>query len=390
LLIGTSILPANAQPTDGMPADRYVGSIRFGVLNGGIILGKALMNGFPDTLNFIFDTGCGGVSLDSATADHYHLIPKQNTNYIRGIAGKCHQKLLEGMSLSLGSIKLDSLTMQVSDYDMLSSVYGEKIDGILGYSFLWGFLVRIDYDSARMDVYTKGDVKYPKGGFLLHPRLYGLPMLEGRVADARDFRSRFYFDTGAGLCLLFSSEFTADSAIFSPKRKKPVRTQGAGLGGKTDLQLTTLKTFSIGPFHFRQIPTYIFDDAYDVTSYPQLGGLIGNDLLRRFNLIVNYARSEIYILPNASYDSPFDYSYSGLTIGLVQGRVLVIGVMPGSPAEKAGLREGDMILEINGDGRQDIQTYQNLLRTIGPKVKVLVKRSNGENALVAVKISSIL
>ena len=144
-----------------MPADRYVGSIRFGVLNGGIILGKALMNGFPDTLNFIFDTGCGGVSLDSATADHYHLVPMQNTNFIRGIAGKCHQKLLEGMSLSLGSIKLDSLTMQVSDYDMLSSVYGEKIDGILGYSFFSRYLVRIDYDSARMDVYTKGDVKYP-------------------------------------------------------------------------------------------------------------------------------------------------------------------------------------------------------------------------------------
>ena len=389
LLVGTFLQPANAQQ-NGMPASRYLTTIRFGVLNGGIILGKALLNGFPDSLNFIFDTGCGGVSLDSATAEHYHLAPETNLNYIRGIAGKCHQKLLQGMTLSVAGIKLDSLTMQVSDYDILSSVYGEKIDGILGYSFFSRYLVYIDYDSAKMDVYTKGPVRYPRGGFLLHPRLYGLPMMEGRITDARDIRSRFYFDTGAGLCLLFSSEFTADSVVFGPKRKKPFRTQGAGLGGKTDMQLTTLKTFSIGPFHFKQIPTYIFDDSYDVTSYPQLGGLIGNDLLRRFNLIVNYARSEIYILPNASYDSPFDYSYSGLTIGLVQGRVLIIGVMPGSPAEKAGLREGDMILEVNGDGNQNIQTYQNLLRTIGPKVKVLVRRSNGENALVAVKISSIL
>jgi hypothetical protein len=390
LLIEASLLPANAQPADGMPASRYLGTIRFGVLNGGIILGKALLKGFPDSLNFIFDTGCGGVSLDSATAEHYHLIPLTNVNYIRGIAGKCHQKLLQGMSLSVAGIELDSLTVQVSDYEILSSVYGEKIDGILGFTFFSRYLVFINYDSSKMDVYTKGPVKYPRGGFLLHPRLYGLPMLEGRLADARDIRSRFYFDTGAGLCLLFSSEFTADSAVFGPKRKKPFHTQGAGLGGKTDMTLTTLRTFSLGPFHFRQIPTYIFNDSYDVTSYPQLGGLIGNDLLRRFNLIVNYARSEIYILPNASYNSPFDYSYSGLSIGLIDGRILVTDVMPESPAEKAGLREGDMILEVDGDDRQNIQIYQNLLRTIGPKVKMLIRRTNGETAKIEVKIDSIL
>jgi C-terminal processing protease CtpA/Prc len=64
--------------------------------------------------------------------------------------------------------------------------------------------------------------------------------------------------------------------------------------------------------------------------------------------------------------------------------------MPESPAERAGLHEGDMILEIDGDDRQNIQVYQNLLRTIGPKVKILVKRTNGETAKVEVKIDSIL
>src|SRR5580692_1510125 len=114
LLVGASLQPANAQHNNGMPESRYLGTVRFGVLNGGIILGKALLKGFPDSLNFIFDTGCGGVSLDSATAEHYHLVPETNTNYIRGIAGKCHQKLLQGMTLSGAGIKLDSVTMQVS------------------------------------------------------------------------------------------------------------------------------------------------------------------------------------------------------------------------------------------------------------------------------------
>jgi hypothetical protein len=341
-----------AQDDNGLPQDRYLTSFRFRVLNGGIVLGKVKVNDFPDSLNFIFDTGCGGASLDSLTALHYHLTPRLSPNYIRGIAGRCQQRLLEGMKLSVGSITLDSLTMQVNDYDILSSVYGEKIDGIIGYSFFARYLVWIDYDSNKMDIYTRGPVKYPS--------------------------------------LLFSSEFTSDSAVFKPRRKKPVLAQGAGLGGKTNMQLTILKNFSLGPFRFHQVPTYIFDDSYDVTSYPQLGGLIGNDLLRRFNLIVNYAKSEIYIIPNSNYRQPFDYSYSGAFIALLDGKVIVTAVMPNSPADLAGLREGDMILEINGDKNPDVQTYQNLLKTRGPKVRVRVRRSNGEDAMVAVKVSSIL
>lgn len=390
-LIGVSSLrPATAQDNDFLPADRYLASLRFNILNGGIIVARVRLDSFPDSLNFIFDTGCGGASLDSATAVRLGLRPRQSAFLIKGIAGTCPQRLLDSCRLTVGGYTVDSLTLHVVDYDILSSIYGEKIDGIIGYSFFSRYLVRIDYDNERMDIYTKGPVRYPAGGFLLRPRLYGLPMLEGHLNDARVVKGRFYFDTGAGLCLLFSSNFTADSAIFSPKRKKPVRTQAAGLGGKADMQLTTLRTFSLGPFQFRQIPTYIFDDAYDVTSYPQLGGLIGNDLLRRFNLILNYSHSEIYILPNNYYHQPFDYSYNGVSIALIDGKVMVTDVMEDSPAERAGLKEGDTILEINGDKQQNIQVYQNLLRTMGPKVKVLVRRPTGEMALCALKVGSIL
>lgn len=360
------------------------------VLNGGIVVGKVRLDSFPDSLNFIFDTGCGGISLDSTTASRFGLKPQVSSQFIRGIGGELPQRLVQGQRLSIGGVALDSLTMQVNDYDLLSSVYGVKVDGIAGYGFYSRYVVKVDYDSSKMYIYTRGPVRYPKGGYLLHPRLFGLPMLEGRLADARDISDRFYFDTGAGLCLLFSSSFTSDSAVFSPKRKKPLPSQGAGLGGKADMQLTTLKNFSLGPFHFHKIPTYIFNDDYDVTSYPQLGGLIGNDLLRRFNLIINYAHSEIYILPNSNYYQPFDYSYTGVYIGLFDGKVEVTDVMPGSPAEKAGLKEGDVILMINGNGKQDVQEYQNLLRTIGPKVKVLVRHANGDLALLEMKVCSIL
>ena len=373
-----------------LPADRHQGCVHFRVLNGGIILGKIKVGDFPDSLNFIFDTGCGGLSLDSSTAARLKLTTRSSPNFVRGIAGKRPEELVDGVSLHFGGVDIDSVTMQVSNYEILTSVYGEQIDGIVGYGFFSRFLVTVDYDSSRIDIFSKGPVRYPRGGYLLRPRLVGLPMTEGRLHDARDINSRFYFDTGAGLCLLFSSNFTADSAVFGPKRKRPVRAEGAGLGGKKEMQLTTLRNFSIGPFHFRQVPTYVFDDSYDVTNYPELGGLIGNDLLRRFNLIVNYARSEIYLIPNGGFTQPFDYSYSGVTIALIRGKIIVTDVMKDSPADKAGFREGDVVLEVNGDTCQDVQVYQGLLRTIGPRVKVLVRREEGDMAQFSLKVRSIL
>jgi hypothetical protein len=395
LLLIWNAHPAFAQddesdPRSLLPADRFLGSMRFRTLNGGIILGRVLLGDFPDSLNFIFDTGCGGISLDSTTAQRLKLSPQPSSQVVRGIAGERQEQLLGGIRLQVGKVVMDSVNMQVNSYDILTSVYGEQIDGIMGYGFFSHYLVCVDYDSSRIDIYSKGPIHYPKGGYLLRPKLVGLPMLEGRLSDARDINSRFYFDTGAGLCLLFSSNFTSDSAIFGPKKKRPVRTEGAGLGGKKEMQLTTLKTFSIGPFRFRQIPTYVFDDSYDVTNYPQLGGLIGNDLLRRFNLILNYARSEIYLVPNGSYDQPFDYSYNGITIAMVGGKIVVTDVMKDSPAEKAGFREGDVVLEVNGDAGQDMQAYQNLLRTIGPRVRVRVLRGEGEVADLSLKVKSIL
>ena len=45
----------------------------------------------------------------------------------------------------------------------------------------------------------------------------------------------------------------------------------------------------------------VYKDDFNVTSYPFIGGLIGNDLLRRFNMIINYPKKEIHLLPNKSF-----------------------------------------------------------------------------------------
>lgn len=378
----------NGQEEFVPPPAKLLTTFPFRTFTGGVMLVKVKVGNYPDTLNFILDTGSGGISLDSLTCLRLNIQSQQSDRTIRGIAGIRTVRFVYNQKLHLPNLTLDSLNFHVNDYEILTSAYGEQIDGIMGYSFLSRFIVKIDYDSAKIYVYSKGSMKYPRGGFLLRPILSTIPIQTARLGDERNVNSRFYFDTGAGLCLLLSNDFVEDSAFINKKRR-PVNTQGEGLGGKMEMKLTTIKEFKLGPYRFKKVPTYIFEDAYNVTAYPYLGGLIGNDILRRFNVILNYDRRDIYLIPNSHFRDPFDYSYTGLGIYKIDGEVRVIDIMKDSPAERAGFQPGDIILAMNNTFSKNVQMYKNQMQNVGERLKVLVLRDEGP-IILTLRVGSIL
>ena len=378
---------SGAQEKFVQPASKLITSFPFTTFTGGVMLIRARLGDFPDTLNFVLDTGSGGISLDSLTCLRLNLKPQPSDKTILGIAGIRQVKFIYNQTLNLPGLSVDSLDFHINDYDILTSVYGDKIDGIIGYSFFARYIVKIDYDSMKVYVYSRGNYRYPRGGFLIRPIIASLPIVSAGVKDARDVNARFYFDTGAGLCSLLSTDFASDSNILD-SRRKTFYTQAQGLGGKANMQLTTVKEVRLGPYRFRNVPTYIFEDQYNVTSYPNLGGLVGNDILRRFNVILNYEHRIIYLTPNSHYRDLFDYSYTGLGIYWVNDEVRVGDVMKDSPAEKAGLKEDDVVVAVSNNFSNNIQTYKTLLQNAGEKVKMIVRR-NGQLQQVTLVVKSI-
>ena len=358
------------------------------MLSGGIIIIHVRLGNFPDTLNFILDTGSGGVSLDSMTVNYFHLPVTPSERRLRGIGSIRKISYVINQTLHLPGLDVEHLDIHINNYELLTSVYGLKIDGIVGFSFLRRYIVKINYDNNMVEVWNPGTIKYPRRGYLLRPVINGIPVFHASVADGNISLSNFYFDTGAGLCLLMSEDFERDSSILQ-KGKKIILTQAEGLGGKTPMKLTTVKEIRIGKYKFKKVPAHIFKDEYNVTAYPSLGGLIGNDILRRFNLVINYGEGEIHLKPNTHFKETFDYSYTGLGIYYVEGQCIIEDVLEKSPGEKAGLMPGDVILGINNNIRSNIQTYKSLLQNTGGKLKILISR-NGELIEKQLKVSTIL
>lgn len=390
-IVCMSLIPEmklEAQEEFVQPPSQYITSFPFSQLTGGIIILHAKFGEFPDTLNFILDTGSSGISLDSTTVEYLQLKPVASERTIRGIAGIRKVSFLYNQRLTFQGLRIDSLNFHINNYEILTAVYGERIDGIIGYAVLSRYIVKLDYDSMRISFHTKGTIRYPRGGYLLKPVINQLPAQPLTVRDENTIHSRFIYDMGAGVCMIFSKDFVDDSNFLDKNKKRWVK-EGEGLGGKIDMELMVIREVKIGPYRFRKVPVFIFDDVNNITSYPYMGGLIGNDILRRFNVILNYEKGDFHITPNSHFSDLFDYSYSGVELYLINGQILIGDVAKGSPAEVAGLKEGDEVLAINKDFSQNLNRYKIAMQTPNEKVKIIYRRDNVINE-IEFRVKSIL
>ncbi len=353
----------------------YLDSIPFVQFTGGVIVFEAKIGYNKTALRFILDTGSGGASIDSATAVELNLKLVPTDTIINGIAGSHKVSYIFNQKFTTGNLVTDSMNFYVNDYSILSSVYGNKIDGIIGYNFLSRYIFNINFDSSKIFVYSKGKYAYERGGTMLNPVFTKLMYYKIALKDKSKATENVYLDTGAGLSVLLTETFIKDNGLLLSKRK-PLVTQVQGLGGKKKMRLTVIRKIKVGPYSFRQVPVNLYTDDEQVINYPHVVGLLGNDIMRRFNITLNYAAKEMHIIPNKSFTDDFDYAYTGLSMYSYEGKIIIDDIIENSPAAKANLNNGDEVIGVGSNLSGDIRAYEKLLQKAKESIKIIIKRKD--------------
>lgn len=106
-----------------------------------------------------------------------------------------------------------------------------------------------------------------------------------------------------------------------------------------------------------------------------------------------YLDPESYLLSQTDIEGSFEGI--GASIDRIAGSEFVVIIAPfsGSPAERAGIASGDLIVEIDGESARGISTREAVLKIRGPggtAVELLVRHLNGEEERITIVRENIV
>ncbi|MEW7292518.1 aspartyl protease family protein [Aquimarina sp. 2304DJ70-9] len=380
-----------------LPQGMDSGKLKFELANNLIVI-PVTLNGVE--LSFILDTGVGSTIIFSVDNKSSLELKNASKIYLRGLGDGEPVEAIKSLNnqLKIGkAISNDHTVYLVFDESInFSPRMGFPIHGIIGYDFFKNFILDINY--------TKKIIK------INEPKSYGYKKCKKCYQTKIDFRDQnkkpyvtAKYKSQKGLIdinLLLDSGSGSSLWLFENKKRGiniPNNSfrdfLGKGFNGDIYGERTKVEELRIGDFVLKEVTTSFPDSIY-IQGIPiqKRQGSLGGNVLKRFNLIVDYPNQKISFKKNDFFDKPFYYNMSGITVqhtgfdiavdttalnslaGLSEKNRRYLGlnkvisektvtlsnsfvlrpkyeisdIRPGSPSDVVGLREGDIIVEVNG------------------------------------------
>lgn len=318
----------------------------------------------------VVDTGATRTVLDRSFAERMGIVARDGFQGL-GLTGALSGGLAVDLVIEVGGRRLSGLNPAVLDLSGLASALGHPVEVILGQELFETSLVELDFPRSRLRLRPPGaqrGVGTPLRLSASSDRHRTLPLTIGKhpPVDAA-------LDLGSNVPLYLHPDLAERIGLLRGLRTSTAASAGAE--GIEVSRVAVLPSIEIAGVDVHNVPVQV-PDTWKFASE----ALVGLPILQRFHLGLDFQHSRIWIQPEpAALELPFPKDRSGLGAVPAEGRLRIIHVATGSPAQRSGLVPGDEIVAV--DGRMIDEEYLRERPRIGKRpvgTVVVLELTSGE------------
>lgn len=257
---------------------------------------------------FVFDTGGGRTNtITPEAAKKLELvlvegIPVKGAGSNRALSWKTKVD-----QYLVGNLVLKDQSFTVIDLSSIKKAFNfQNLDGIIGLDVLKKAVACIDFDKQILKL-SSGEINcFDTKGVVLPFELDGrTPAIAGSISG---IPGKIVIDTGDRSAFSIFQKFSLKNNIENKFVDKPLVVTGVGVGGVIRAKLAVLAEIKLGDEI--TLNKVLSRRPYTIGNYfatSTAAGSIGNEVLRRFNLILDYNKYEITFIKNSHFSEPYTF-----------------------------------------------------------------------------------
>lgn len=358
--------PTDAQNTENIAAPALPeGAMQFDY-DSHLHFDAVIRDSIPARL--VFDTGNTNLLLDSTFyAEHFASQGTLRKAFVGGAGGKLEVSYLDvsKWSYSVGGHAATDNTAVVLN---LRKILGNEVSGMFGMEFVRGRKVELNYaDSYLRFVSDEPDSSYTRVDCKWLDDTKTRLLASVKISDGTTSREGWFMvDLGSSGTLSINSGSVAKMGVQGLDARKMIYAVG-GVGGSRTDHLIKLANVELGGHRISDLRANYSGNSAGALADKRYDGLIGNELLERFNVVFDFAECRMWVRPNRNFDSPSRYLF-GVALTPHNDHWVVNGLLEGGKADRAGVKRGDKILTINDKSPAEMSKAERkaLVRTREP------------------------
>jgi Aspartyl protease len=245
---------------------------------------------------FILDSGAGLNVIERSFAEELGLTLSGNIS-AKGVAGYESTAVAVLDTLTLGGVQLFDQRVAVIGLDDLSLETPGRLGGLLGYDLLSRFPFRIEYGREELILYNPERFVSPDSLYAVDLEfVMKAPVV---TAEIDGHAGKFVVDFGNALEIILHKSWVDKynlEAGFSDI--KEMSGNIGGIGGSARAQAAVGNLFRLGPVEVKKPPLLIVAGDSGAFRSAELDGNIGNLMLQKFSILMDYSRKKLFILPS--------------------------------------------------------------------------------------------